>query len=382
MVDAASEPTAPAALAPAALALAPALAPSDYHDPAVHQAEMRAIFRRSWLFVGMTDDLAEEDDFVTADLAGVSVAVRNVGGELRAFHNVCAHRFAILHPAPCGRGRFVCPYHGWAYDRDGVPVGVPGNAEHFGLDREARRRLALRRFEVSARGRFVFVRLEPGGPSLDEHLGAWGELLDHASAAFPDRFEDRVMPWAANWKIGVESVLEVYHVDQVHPETFKPFFRKAWDITAGGDHSQGVARLSDAGARYWDGIVKHLGLARSDRFRDYDNTLIFPNLAIGITHGAMMSVQTYEPLDAERCRLRCRLFLAPGRPDRRDGPVRRHVEESLRAINVKVLEEDRAVCETVQAGARQMDRPALPGANEARIHAFHRAVRAWRGDAA
>ncbi|WP_035693622.1 aromatic ring-hydroxylating oxygenase subunit alpha [Azospirillum halopraeferens] len=345
--------------------------PRAYHDPAVHRDEVTRLFRRSWLFAGFTDDLRDDDDFITAELAGTSVVVQNFRGALRALHNVCSHRFARLQTAACGNRRLVCPYHGWLYNADGVPVGIPGNDEHFGFDRERRRALALDRFEVAVRGRFVFVRLEPGGAGLDEHLGAYGPLLDHVSAAFPDRFDDQTVPWAADWKIGVESVLEVYHVASVHPETFKPFFRGTWDIESQPPHSRGVAALSDTGVRYWNGIVRHLGLRTTDRHRDYDNITIFPNLALGITHGAMLSVQTYDPVAPGRCDLRFRLFLAAA--ERRDGPVRRHVEDSLRAINLRVLEEDRAVSETVQRGIVQARRPAVPGRNEARIHTFHAA---------
>lgn len=350
------------------------LPPCAYTGEAVFHAEIARIFRRSWLFAGFTDDLAADDDHITVDLAGTSVVVQNFGGELRALHNVCSHRFARIQTKPCGNGRLRCPYHGWLYNRDGVPVGIPGNEEFFGLDREARQARALKRFEVAVRGRFVFVRLEPGGPSLDAHLGACGAVLDHASALFPDRFEDRTVPWEADWKVGVESVLEVYHVESIHPETFKPFFGKSWEILAEGPHSLGRATLSETGERYWNGIVKHLALTRGGRHGGYENHLIFPNLAVSITHGAMMSVQTYGPVASGRCALRFHLAMAgTTRADRRDGPVRSHVEESLRAINLKVLEEDRVVCESVQRGLRQARWPALPGRNERRIQAFHQA---------
>lgn len=354
--------------------------PHAYGDEGVFQAEVARIFRRNWLFVGFTDDLMGDNDYITAELAGTSVVVQNFGGELRAFHNVCSHRFAQIQTEPCGNRRLQCPYHGWLYNKDGVPAGIPGNESFFGLDREARQARALKRFDVAVRGRFVFVRLEPGGVSLNEHLGAYGTVIDQASALFPARFDDRTVPWAANWKIGVESVLEVYHVEAVHPETFKPFFKKVWDISAEGPHSRGEAALSDAGERYWNGIVKHLDLKGADHQGGYENYLIFPNLAVGITHGAMLSVQTYDPVDAGRCALRLRLLMAgTGRADRRDGPVRRHVEDSLRAINLKVLEEDQTVSESVQRGIRQARWSAIPGWNEERIYAFHRAYLACMG---
>lgn len=356
------------------------LPPQTYGDEAIFRLEITQIFRRSWLFAAFTQDLACDNDYITVELAGISVVVQNFGGELRAFHNVCSHRFARIHTKACGNGRLQCPYHGWLYSHDGVPVGIPGNEEYFGLDRTARQARALKRFELAIRGRFVFVRLKPGGMSLDDHLGAYGAMLDRASERFTDRFEDGATTWEADWKIGVESVLEVYHVASVHPETFKPFFGKSWDIFTEGAHSLGRATLSEAGERYWNGIVKHLNLNRDMTCNSYENYLIFPNLAIGITHGSMMSVQTYDPIAPGILKLHFLLLMASSEcTDRPIDQIREHVQKSLRAINRKVLDEDRLISESVQRGVRQAVWPALPGRNEGRIHAFHQSYRDMLG---
>lgn len=348
--------------------------PHLYSGEANYAQDVAKIFRRCWMFVGFTDDLRNDNDFITAEIAGTSVLVQNFGGELRSFHNVCTHRYSLIHLRPCGNGKPVCPYHGWVYNREGVPVGIPGNAEHFGFDEEAKRRRALPRFEVAVRGRFVFVRLEPGGPGLDEQLGAYGDILDHLSGIFTDRIDEQVKPWAANWKVGVESVLEVYHVDATHPETFKPFTKKIWLCSYEREHSRGTTHLSDGSVRWWDGVLAKMGLPRSDRLRNYDHFFVFPNLAIGVTHGSLMSVQTYDPVDADRCNLHFRLFLGEtSRPETKGRAARKAVEDNLRGFNERVLDEDRVVSEAVHKGLRQVHRPAVPGGCEERIFAFHRA---------
>lgn len=355
--------------------------PRHYSDPVIFEQEKARIFRRSWMFVGFADDLGGNNDFITAEIAGTSVLVQNFDGELRAFHNVCTHRASLIHLKPCGNGKPVCPYHGWVFNRDGVPVGIPGNKEFFGFDDEARRRLALPRFEVATRGRFVFVRLEPGGPGLEEQLGAYGALLDHVSTLFVEKIDENRLPWAANWKTGVESVLEVYHVDATHPETFKQFTKKVWNCSYEKEHSRGTTHLSDGSVKWWDGVVARLGLPRSEQYRDYDHFFIFPNLAIGLTHGGLMSVQTYDPLDAERCSLHFRLFLGEtSKPQTRGGPVRRAVEDNLRGFNARVLDEDRVVSEAAHHGMKQMRQPAVPGWCEERIHAFHDAYLTRMGE--
>lgn len=351
--------------------------PQSYSDPAVFRREAAEIFAKCWIFVGFTDDLGQPDDFITAEIAGTSVVVQNFGGALRALHNVCTHRYAKIQLEPCGNRKLHCPYHGWVFNREGALVGVPGNAEFFGFDKTDKERLSLRRFEVATRGRFVFVRLEPGGPSLDEYLGDYGPMLDHLSELFVDRIAEDRLTWAANWKIGVETVLEIYHVDATHPETFKKFTKKVWICSYEKEHSRGESRLTDASAAWWESARTKLGLPRSDRYQHYDHFLIFPNLAIGLTHGSLMSVQTYDPLGAEACSLHYRLFVGDSaKPQTRGGALWRAVEDNVANFNRTILNEDRVVGEACHVGVKQMTKPAVLGWSEERIHAFHAA---WFG---
>lgn len=346
----------------------PVIPPHAYGIPAIAEEEARSLFRSTWIFAGLAEDLADDNDFVVRDIAGTSVVVQNFGGELRAFHNVCTHRFALIQTEPCGNRRLQCPYHAWLFNRDGVPVGIPGNDAFFGFDRAGREKLALERYEVAARGRFVFVRLEGGGPDLDTWLGDYGAVLDRAGGLFTDGIDDTTQTWNANWKIGVESVLEVYHVDATHPETFKPFTVKEWQTGFCGAHSRCATRLSDTSTQWWDGIVKRLGLAHDPGGAGiYDHYFVFPNLSFAITHGAFFSLQTYDPLTPDSCALRYRLFLGDGKR----GAARNAVAGTLRDFNTRVLAEDRFVSEAAHKGARQMDRPAVLGSVEDRIAAFH-----------
>lgn len=354
----------------------PGIPPAAYHDPAVFRAEEERIFRRCWIFAGFTDDLARPNDWLARKLGGLDVVVQNFEGELRAFRNVCAHRFALIRRAPRGNGPLRCGYHGWTYDRDGVPYGIPGNEAHFGLDRAGRCARALTPVAVATCGRFVFLRAAAEGPSLEAWLGPYAEVLRHASEVFVRGFDERAMPWEANWKMGVESVLEVYHADMVHPATFRKLVKGDWRCDYAGEHSRGVTGLSDRSARWWDGVSGRLGFRPSPSLRDYDHLHLFPNLEIGFTRGTVMSVQTYEPLDAGRCLLRLRLLLAdPGE----GGAARRMVESTATDLNVALLREDQEEAESAFRGVRQADVPALLGSNEERIQHFHAVWRTAMG---
>lgn len=352
-----------------------ALTAADYRDPDRFRAEQRAIFARHWHFVGFTDELAAPGSWLVRQIAGESVLVQDFEGEVRAFRNVCSHRFAQLRGKEAGvaNGPLRCPYHGWTYDRDGVPVGIPGNAECFGLDRKGKNALALKRFDLDGCGRFLFVRITPGGPPLADWLGPHADLLQSLSDGMSAPFAQAAQPWDANWKVGVENVLEVYHVDAVHPDSFRTVVDGSWRVVPSGPHSTGYAGIRAQAQRWWEGAGKRLGLIPVDAVVDvegYVHLLLFPNLAIGITAGRMMSVQTLEPSGPESFTLRYRLCLARTR----DGASRAAlaaVTTHLATLNEKLLAEDRSVCAAVGAGLRHVEGTALLGANEDRIRHFH-----------
>src|SRR5947208_2667582 len=84
-----------------------------YTDPAIYALEQRRIFRASWQYVDMTDEVARPGDFVTATVGEVPVVItRGEDGELRAFANVCRHRGAQVVRDACGnRKTLQCHYH-------------------------------------------------------------------------------------------------------------------------------------------------------------------------------------------------------------------------------------------------------------------------------
>ncbi len=122
-------------------------APRSYEDsisPEVYELEREAIFRRTWLNVGRVEQLPRNGTYFTRELdaAGTSVIiVKDRGGEVRAFHNICRHRGNKLvwqdYPREETSGscrQFTCKYHGWRYDLEGALTFVQQESEFFDLD--------------------------------------------------------------------------------------------------------------------------------------------------------------------------------------------------------------------------------------------------------
>jgi choline monooxygenase len=131
--------------------------PLSYHDPAVFAAEQQMLFGRIWNCVGFQHEVAQHNDFVTRDVGGQSVVVHNFNGGLRAFHNVCSHRFNRIHPAGKGNRPLQCSYHGWTYDEAGLPSAIPKRPRFDDLTPEKICALRLKPWQVETCGQLVFV---------------------------------------------------------------------------------------------------------------------------------------------------------------------------------------------------------------------------------
>ena len=207
--------------APAGFPLA--LDPRLYRDPAVLEAEVDAIFSRTWQYAGHVGDLPEAGNYITARAGDQPVLVlRGDDGGLRAFRNVCRHRGSEL---LTGSGRckkaIRCRYHGWTYDAtDGRLLGVPEHREYGErLDKSA---LGLIPARVEELAGLLFVNLDRDAAPLAEATAGLAERL--APYRIPELAKfasskgggsESTQP--ANWKIVVENYLEGYHVPIAHP---------------------------------------------------------------------------------------------------------------------------------------------------------------------
>ena len=183
--------------------------------------ESTSLFRDAWHCVAQTHDLNKEGAFKTVSLLGHPLILWRTEGEIRCYLNVCSHRHCLLTGKSEGTMPLLkCQYHGWEYDREGDTKRIPDARSFRPL---APGVLGLRQYRVKTVGQLVFVSLSADPGSLDEQLGGQRSYLE-------DLFSDRWAPLLtvaqevnANWKVLAENVLEGYHLEEVHKNTFKKF---------------------------------------------------------------------------------------------------------------------------------------------------------------
>ena len=210
-----------------------ALAPEIFRNPVAAygdsqrlKLEREKLYLRMPLFLTMSCRLREPGDYIAEEIAGVPVlAVRGRDGTLRAFANICRHRGAPV-ATGCGRTRvFSCPYHGWTYALDGKLAGIPDERSFTGIDKATQGLMPL---PVGERHGMIFVRLSPGEPlevDVDGFLAGLGEEFGSYGFANYSFFASETLTPRINWKFGVDTFLESYHLPALHRATVAPLIR-------------------------------------------------------------------------------------------------------------------------------------------------------------
>ena len=325
--------------------------------------EIERLFRRHPLPVAFGCEVAEPGDFLTLDIAGVPVMlIRDDGGTVRGLLNTCRHRGARLLDGAGQVGKnFVCPYHNWTYDRCGVLTAQPG-AEHF--PDVVVGDTGLVRFPTEERDGFVWLLLDPAGTlDLDEALGDFGDELAAFELAEYRHRGSHVWTKRMNWKLGVDTFLEYYHVPILHRASIgKTLFGTVFLYEACGRHARLVAPRrsimdqSDDDPATWR-VVPHATIV----YR------LFPN-AVLVSQGPHVELARFFP-DPERpdttvCRFS---FASPA-----DDTSERDWEEMMRLALGVLDNEDFAVMEGVQVNlAAGVQREIVFGRNEIGLQNFH-----------
>jgi phenylpropionate dioxygenase-like ring-hydroxylating dioxygenase large terminal subunit len=340
-----------------------------YLSAEVFDWEQAWFFEGSWTCVGRADDLDAPGDQKAVRIGQEGVLlVRDRGGDLRGFYNVCRHRgHELVEPGTSRNLRAIkCPYHAWVYSLEGALAGAPRFGEAPGFDKAD---YPLVQVRVAEWHGWIFADASGDAPDFIDHVGNLDGLLapwepERLSAAARHEYVVR-----ANWKGIVENYHECYHCPSIHPalckvtptdsgESFAP--TGCW---VGGsmeleDHAE---TMSLSGA---SGGVPIRGLDAKQRREVYYFGL-FPNLLIGL-HPDYVMAHRLEPIGPGETFIEC-TWLFPPEAGERVGFDPAYAAEFWDITN----REDWAACESVQRGLAsrgQRQGPFAEGEDE--VHAF------------
>ncbi len=191
-----------------------------YISEAYAREEKGKLWNKVWQVACREEEIPNVGDFYTYDILDQSViVVRSGPNEIIAHHNSCRHRGRRLTDG-CGHARkFICPYHGWAWNLDGANFHVLKRDHWDGALSD--QMIRLREVKVERWAGFVFINLDPDCGPLAEFLDEvpnWLGVFQMENMRYKWR-QWLTMP--CNWKVVTEAFIEGYHAPVTHPQTAK-----------------------------------------------------------------------------------------------------------------------------------------------------------------
>lgn len=353
-------------------------ASSTHRNPVSHYTcndylnrELKSIFRRNPLLIGMSDRTGEPGDYVAEDLAGVPVVVcRDRDGRVRAFLNVCRHRGARLVEGCGSARRLVCPYHAWTYGLDGRLQTVPSGGDFDTVDRDSH---ALPELSTVERDGLIYVQLE-GSIDLDQHLqGMDRDIAAYGFGTF-HHYRSLTIRRQMNWKLCPETFMEGYHLQYLHRDSVGPiFFSNLMAFDAFGRNSrltlprQRIMELKDRSEQDWR-LIPETAIIYT----------FFPNTTFVVQAGHIEMWRAFPDGAPDRCRVEVSVY-TPEKVE--DEKAKAFYEKNIDLAIRTVDGEDFPLSEGIQSGhmAAQQDHVTY-GRNEPALIHFCQSVDAALAD--
>jgi choline monooxygenase len=320
-----------------------------YTSPEFLKQEQDLLFASGWIYAGRAAELAKPGEGRPVEIAGKPlILLRNRAGEIKAFHNVCSHRNALLARAPfSGRPTITCPYHSWTYDLDGRLIRTPhigGQDVHqcAGIEPQD---LGLRPVRIESWAGLLFVNLTGDAPPL----AIWLKPLTDRWSAFDftqlHHGGGRSYELRTNWKHAVENYLESYHLPWVHP-SLNSYSRMSdhYCFIAGPDAGGQGTDVYAPGSK--DGQALPAMALPDDQASRAEYPVLYPNLLTGVQADHFFLIEVV-PVSPEVTRERFEIFFF----------TEAAMDDSHRAIREQTIErwndvfvEDIDVVERLQQG--------------------------------
>ena len=312
-----------------------------YTEPAYFAREQERIFRGSWQYVGLTEQVARPGDFFTARAGDVPIIVaRDHQGELRGHINVCRHRGSQLVNVEQGnRATLQCGYHAWTYNLDGSLHAAPGMRDEPDFDAAC---YAFVPVQVAAWGPFIFANPDRHAPPLAATLGelpamvaATGLRLDAVR-----RKVRRTYDIAANWKVVLDNYLECYHCPVAHPGFSDLIDLKSYSVAEYEYFSTQAGPPTKSAQRGKAGLYDISGEVKAGFY-----VFLWPNFTLNICPGpGNVSLNLFLPVDTHRTLAIYEYCFAESVPGQEIADFTRFIDQ--------VQGEDVVLCESVQRGLR------------------------------
>ncbi len=169
----------------------------------MYESDLWPTLREYWHPVALAEEVKDKPIAIT--LLDERIAVCRLGGEIKAFHDLCIHRGTPISLGWVEDNRIVCAYHGWKYNDQGKCIRIPSLPPEHPIPKKA----CLITYKAQERYEIIWVCLSntprtplPDLPTLEE-TSYKTIVCDH-------------IHWKCSAARAVENFLDLAHLPWVH----------------------------------------------------------------------------------------------------------------------------------------------------------------------
>jgi choline monooxygenase len=342
-----------------------------YTDPDFFRLEIERVFGRGWTYVGAAGEMPQAGDAIPITLGDMPIVlVRQRGGNVKAFHNVCRHRGPILIRKPvASQSALICPYHAWSYDLNGELKRTPGymgsgRNDCGPLDKSCMGLMEIR-CDIWRDG--IFINLSGEAGSLADVYAPLEQRWAHHDLSLLRYGGSARLRINGNWKLVMENFQEGYHLPMTHP-----FLNSLSSLE--NHYSVVEPAFQGQGSHYYDTIqAGHGDLPNFPNLPEHwkhraEYPAVLPNLMFGLhpDHFLFFGVLPLSPSITEE--VFHFYFIGDEALAPRYAALRERVMSNLDSINA----EDIGIVESMQAGRHSpgFDKAPFSPYQEATLHQF------------
>jgi len=187
-----------------------------YVSPEYFKLECEKMWPHVWQFAAREEDIPNPGEFIVYENVGKSFLIsRQDDGSVKAFYNVCLHRGRKLRTEPGTTKTFVCPFHGFTWNKNGGFMKTPCD---WDFPHVLSKDMSLPEARVTLWEGYILINedenaedFESWAAPLPEHFKHW-----HHADSYTAIWVGKIIK--ANWKVCSEAFMEAWHSATTHPQ--------------------------------------------------------------------------------------------------------------------------------------------------------------------
>lgn len=341
----------------------------EYIDASIANTEKKIIFEESPICLGTAALVPNQGDWFTVDIGDKSILiVRNNKTEISAYLNICSHRGAKLVEGSGTKAyAFKCPYHSWVYNLDGELKARPRENAFEEINKD---QCSLQKFELDNHQGFLWLIMDK--KAKNKHSSNKADLnellIDYDFNKYQHFKSIKIYP-KLNWKLAVDTFLELYHIDELHTKSLAPIIKN--DLQLFDTYGKNIRVI---GARH--SAVKLNRVLKDQREFDIHTIqlrILFPNTIL-VCHPDHVEVWQILPKnEVNECEVSFSLYTKETFSSK---SAIRHWDNNFNLALNAVVKEDFPLGENVQKGFYAAPkRKIIFGKNEPALQHFHKQIK-------